>query len=33
MAMCRIVAFDPRLALKPEAQYGVPVKSDIDQSQ
>ncbi len=33
MAMSWIVAFDPRLALKPEAQYGVPVKSYIDQSQ
>jgi O-antigen ligase len=33
MAMSWIVAFDPRLALKPGAQYGVPVKNSIDQSQ
>lgn len=33
MAMSWIVAFDPRLALKPDATYGVPVKSYIDQSQ
>ena len=33
MAMSWIVAFDPRLALKPEAEYGVPVKNYIDQSQ
>src|SRR5258707_12101090 len=31
--MSWIVAFDPRLALKPEAAYGVPVKNYIDQSQ
>jgi O-antigen ligase len=33
MAMSWIVAFDPRLALKPDAEYGVPVKNYIDQSQ
>jgi O-antigen ligase len=33
MAMSWIVAFDPGLALKPEAEYGVPVKNYIDQSQ
>jgi O-antigen ligase len=33
MAMSWIVAFDPRLALKPEAEFGVPVKNYIDQSQ
>jgi O-antigen ligase len=33
MAMSWIVAFDPSLALKPEAEYGVPVKNYIDQSQ
>ena len=33
MAMSWIVAFDPTLALKPEAEYGVPVKNYIDQSQ
>jgi O-antigen ligase len=33
LAMSWIVAFDPRLALKPEASYGVPVKNYIDQSQ
>lgn len=33
MAMSWIVAFDPRLALKPGAEYGVPVKNYIDQSQ
>jgi O-antigen ligase len=33
MAMSWIVAFDPALALKPSAEYGVPVKNHIDQSQ
>jgi O-antigen ligase len=33
MAMSWIVAFDPRLAFKAGAQYGVPVKNYIDQSQ
>jgi O-antigen ligase len=33
LAMSWIVAFDPRLALKPNATYGVPVKNYIDQSQ
>ena len=33
MAMSWIVAFDPGLALKPGAEYGVPVKNYIDQSQ
>ncbi len=33
MAMSWIVAFDPKLALKPDAEYGVPVRSYIDQSQ
>jgi O-antigen ligase len=33
MAMSWVVAFDPGLALKPEAEYGVPVKNYIDQSQ
>ncbi|HEX7562158.1 MAG TPA: O-antigen ligase family protein [Bradyrhizobium sp.] len=33
MAMSWIVAFDPRLALKRGAEYGVPVKNYIDQSQ
>jgi len=33
MAMSWIVAIDPRLALKAGAQYGVPVKNYIDQSQ
>jgi len=33
MVMSWIVAFDPRLALKSGAEYGVPVKSYIDQSQ
>jgi O-antigen ligase len=33
MAMSWIVAFDPKLALKPGAEYGVPVKNYIDQSQ
>jgi O-antigen ligase len=33
MAMSWIVAFDPGLALKSEAEYGVPVKNYIDQSQ
>ena len=33
MAMSWLVAFDPRLALKPGADYGVPVKNYIDQSQ
>ena len=32
-AMSLIVAFDPRLALKSGAEYGVPVKNYIDQSQ
>jgi O-antigen ligase len=33
MAMSWIVAFDPVLALKSGAEYGVPVKNYIDQSQ
>jgi O-antigen ligase len=33
MTMSWIVAFDPALALKPGAEYGVPVKNYIDQSQ
>jgi O-antigen ligase len=33
MAMSWLVAFDPKLALKPGAEYGVPVKNYIDQSQ
>ncbi len=33
LAMSWVVVFDPRLALKPEAAYGVPVKNYIDQSQ
>jgi O-antigen ligase len=33
MAMSWLVAFDPRLALKSGANYGVPVKNYIDQSQ
>src|SRR5450759_1855373 len=33
MAMSWMVAFDPGLALKSEAEYGVPVKNYIDQSQ
>jgi O-antigen ligase len=33
MAMSWLVAFDPHLALKRGAEYGVPVKSYIDQSQ
>jgi O-antigen ligase len=33
MAMSWIVAFDPGLALKSHAEYGVPVKNYIDQSQ
>jgi O-antigen ligase len=33
MAMSWLVAFDPRLALKSGAAYGVPVKNYIDQSQ
>ena len=33
MLMSWIVAFDPRLALKSGAEYGVPVKNYIDQSQ
>ena len=33
MAMSWIVAFDPRLALKSGADYGIPVKNYIDQSQ
>ena len=32
-AMSWLVAFDPRLALKAGAEYGVPVKNYIDQSQ
>ena len=32
MAMSWIVAFDPALALKPDAEYGVAVKNYIDQS-
>jgi O-antigen ligase len=32
-AMSWIVAFDPRLALRSGAEYGVPVKNYIDQSQ
>jgi O-antigen ligase len=33
MAMSWVVAFDPELALKSGAEYGVPVKNYIDQSQ
>jgi O-antigen ligase len=33
LVMSWIVAFFPDLALKPDAQYGVPVKNYIDQSQ
>jgi len=33
MAMSWIVAFDPHLALRSHADYGVPVKNYIDQSQ
>jgi len=33
LAMSWLVAFDPGLALKPAATYGVPVKNYIDQSQ
>jgi hypothetical protein len=33
MVLSWIVAFDPGLALKPGAEYGVPVKNYIDQSQ
>jgi len=33
LAISWIVVFDPMLALKPEAAYGVPVKNYIDQSQ
>jgi O-antigen ligase len=33
MAMSWLVAFNPHLALKPGAEYGVPVKNYIDQSQ
>ena len=33
MALSWIVAFDPKLALKSGAEYGVPVKNYIDQSQ
>jgi hypothetical protein len=33
MMLSWIVAFDPRLALKSGAEYGVPVKNYIDQSQ
>jgi O-antigen ligase len=33
MLLSWIVAFDPRLALKSDAEYGVPVKNYIDQSQ
>ena len=32
LAMSWIVAFDPRLALKSGAEFGVPVKNYIDQS-
>ncbi len=33
MVLSWIVAIEPRLALKPDAYYGVPVKNYIDQSQ
>jgi O-antigen ligase len=33
MAFSWIVAFHPQFALKPDAEYGVPVKNYIDQSQ
>ncbi|HVV41634.1 MAG TPA: O-antigen ligase family protein [Nitrobacter sp.] len=33
MCMSWLVAFDPRWALKKDAEYGVPVKNYIDQSQ
>lgn len=33
MIVSWIVAFDPRLALRPNADFGVPVKNYIDQSQ
>src|SRR5260370_18040789 len=33
LAMSWIVAFEPRLTIKPIAEYGVPVKNYIDQSQ
>ena len=33
MVMSWIVAFHPEFALKPDAEYGVPVKNYIDQSQ
>lgn len=33
MAMSWLVAFDPHLALKSDAGYGVPIKNYIDQSQ
>ncbi|HEY0910104.1 MAG TPA: ligase, partial [Bradyrhizobium sp.] len=33
MAFSWMVAFYPQLALKPDAEYGVPVKNYIDQSQ
>ena len=33
MAMSWLVAFDPHLALKSGADYGVPIKNHIDQSQ
>jgi len=33
LVMSWIVAFDPTLALRPNAEYGVPVKNYIDQSQ
>jgi O-antigen ligase len=33
MAMSWLVAYDPRLALKQGAEYGVPIKNYIDQSQ
>lgn len=33
MIMSWVVAFEPRLALKPDAEYGIPVKNYIDQSQ
>jgi O-antigen ligase len=33
MAMSWVVAYEPQLALKPGADYGIPVKNYIDQSQ
>jgi hypothetical protein len=33
LGMSWVVAFDPRLTIKPIAEYGVPVKNYIDQSQ